>query len=152
LNAVLGGWQVSGVTTLKSGFPLIITNATNNSHTFGGNQRPNLIGDPHVSNPSVAEWFNTAAFAQPAAFTWGNVPARMPNLRAPGTNTSDIGIQKYWTGWQEKFKAQFRFEMFNLANHPQFFAPNTTFGTPTFGVISSAYEGRTMQLGLKLFW
>ena len=152
LNAVLGGWEVSGVTTFKSGFPLSINDATNNSNSFGGSQRPNLIGDPHVSHPTIAEWFNTAAFAQPAAFTFGDVSARMPNLRAPGTNTFDLGIQKMWNAWQDKFRAQFRFEMFNLANHPQFFAPNETFGSPTFGVISSAYQGRTMQLALKLFW
>ena len=128
-NAVLGGWQVTGITTFKAGFPIGITAASDNLNNSGGAQRPNLVGDPHVSNPNVQEWFNVNAFAQPAAFTFGNVPRTMPNLRAPGLNNWDIGIQKFWK-WGERFRLQYRAEMFNMVNHANFYEPNVSFGSP----------------------
>jgi hypothetical protein len=151
LNAVVGGWQVSGISTFKDGFPLSITADNNNTGSFGGSQRPNLVGDPHISNPTIQEWFNTAAFAQPAAFTFGNVGRTMPNLRAPGINTTDLGIQKYWNA-SERWKVEFRAEAYNIANHPLFFAPDTGFGDPAFGTITSAFPGRSIQFSLKAFW
>ena len=129
-DAVLGGWQVTGVTTFKDGFPLGVT-ASDNTHSFGGNQRPNLIGNPHVSHPAIDQWFNStnggpcstavsgAAFCQPDPFTFGNVPRFMPNLCAPGLNNWDLAIQKYWH-WAEKLRVQFRAEMYNAWNHTNF--------------------------------
>ena len=151
LNAVVGGWQVSGISTFKNGFPLSFSADNNNTNSYGGAQRPNIVGDPHLSNPTVAEWFNTGAFAQPDGFTFGNAPREMPNLRAPGINDTDLGIQKWWY-WTETRKFQFRAEAFNLANHPQFFAPDTSFGDPQFGTITSAYPGRSIQFSLKFYW
>ncbi len=151
LNAVLGGWQVSGITTLKDGFPLSIIANNNNTGLLGGTQRPNLVGDPHVANPTIQEWFNPASFAQPPAYSFGNVPRTMPNLRAPGINTTDFGIQKWWN-WGEKLRVQFRAETFNIANHPQFFAPVANFGDPRFGRITSAYPGRDIQFSMKVYW
>src|ERR1035438_5935849 len=60
-NAIVGGWQISGVATFKSGFPIAIVTGDNNTNSFGGSQRPNLVGDPTLSNPSIQKWFNTAA-------------------------------------------------------------------------------------------
>jgi len=150
LNAVLGGWQVSGITTLKNGFPLSIFAVTNNTGSLSGTQHPNLVGDPHIPNQTIDKWFNTAAFAQPAAFTFGNLSRTMPNLRAPGLNTTDFGIQKWWNP-AERLKLQFRAETFNIANHPNFFAPDTGFGDPTFGQITAAFPGRSVQFSLKLY-
>jgi hypothetical protein len=152
VNAALGGWQVTGVTTFKSGFPLHFNNVVNNTGSDGGGQRPNLVGDPHVSNPTISEWFNTAAFAQPAAYTFGNVARTMPNLRAPGLNNWDLGIQKYFP-IQEKVRLQFRAEMFDAFNHVNFYAPNQSYGVgPLFGQITSAYAARQVQFALKLIW
>ena len=75
----------------------------------------------------------------------------MPSLRAPGINTTDLGIQKWWS-WGEKLRAQFRAEAFNIANHAQFFAPDTGFGDPQFGTITAAYPGRDIQFSLKVYW
>jgi hypothetical protein len=150
-DAVLGGWQVSGITTLKKGFPLSIVSATNNTNSFGGGQRPNLIGDPHVSNPTINEWFNVNAFAQPAPFTFGNVPRYMPNLRAPGITNWDLAIEKSWR-WNERWRVQFRGEMYNTFNNVNFFAPNQTFGSPGFGTITAASRARDIQFGLKVYW
>jgi hypothetical protein len=151
VDAVLGDWQVSGVTTFKSGFPLPILDDTNNTNSFGGGQRPDLIGNPHIAHPTVYEWFNTAAFAQPPPFTFGNVSRFMPNLRSPGINNWDLGIEKSWR-WQEKLRLQFRAEIFNLINHPQFYAPDSSMGDPAFGEINGTTPARDIQFGLKLFW
>ena len=153
LDAVLGGWQLSGITTAKDGFPLSITAATNNSNSFSdvNTQRPNLVGDPHVANPSVREWFNVNAFAQPAPFTYGNVPRYMPSLRAPGLYDWDITIQKWWS-WRERFRLEFRGEMFNAFNHTNFYVPNQCYGCAGFGTLTGALEARDIQFALKLRW
>lgn len=151
VEAVLGGWQVSGIATFKSGFPLGIGTYNNNTNSFGGGQRPNLVGDPHVSNPTIDRWFNTDAFAQPAPFTFGNVPRYMPNLRAPGYHNWDLAIQKWWRH-EERLRVQFRAEMFNAFNHPNFYAPNQFLGDGSFGRISGTYPSRDVQFGVKIYW
>jgi hypothetical protein len=149
-DAVLGGWQVSGISTFKSGIPLGIATGTNNTNSFGGGQRPNLVADPHVSHPTIDRWFNTDAFDQPPPFTFGDVPRYMPNLRAPGYNNWDLAIQKWWAR-KERLRVQFRAEMFNAFNHPNFYAPNQTMGGG-FGMIFGTYPARDVQFGLKVYW
>jgi hypothetical protein len=152
LESVIGGWQVAGVTSFKDGFPLSVTDATNNTNSFGGNQRPNLASNPKTSNQTIDSWFNTQAFVQPPPFTFGNVPRTMGYLRAQGTINSDITLQKYWQLWNEASRLQLRAEFYNIFNRTQFFAPGTTFGTSTFGVIPGALPARSIQFGLKLYW
>ena len=87
LDAVAGGWQVSGITTFKSGFPLAIEDSiNNNAAVFGGGQRPNIVGDPNsgtcpggIPVHTLNCWFNTSAFSQPAPYTYGNGPRTMSN-------------------------------------------------------------------------
>jgi hypothetical protein len=150
-NAILGGWQVSGISTFKDGFPLSFAAANNNSGSFGGNQRPNIIGDVYIDHPSINEWFNTNAFAQPQPYTFGNTPRTTSNLRSPGYTNWDIAVQKWWT-LTERARLQFRSEIFNAFNHPNFTAPNTTFGSPQFGTITSAFSPRDIQFAVKLYW
>ncbi len=152
LDGVIGGWQVSGVFTAKDGFPLAMTTTTNNTNSFGGNQRPNIVGDPHISSPTIDKWFNTAAFAQPPAFTFGNAPRTMPNLRAPGIINWDGTLQKNFPIGAERSRLQIRGEFYNLLNRPNFYAPNTTFGNPSFGVITGSLPGRSIQLGARYDW
>jgi hypothetical protein len=151
-DAIVGGWQISGITSLKDGFPLSITAATNNTNSFGGNQRPNLVGNPGLSNSTIFEWFNTAAFGQPPPFTFGNVPRTTPYIRAEGTLNTDASLQKYWKLRGESSKLQFRAEFFNLFNRAAFYSPNTAFGDPSFGRVTGAFPGRSIQLGMKLYW
>ena len=152
LQAVASGWQISSIVTLKSGFPLSITTATNNTNSFGGGQRPNLVGDPHVRDPSVDRWFNTLAFAQPAAFTFGDAPRTMPNLRAPGLCNLDSTLHKNFALGGEERRLQIRAEFYNLTNHANLYAPNTELGNQTFGVITNAMPARSIQLGARYDW
>jgi hypothetical protein len=153
LNAVLGGWQWSGILTAKSGLPLSINPATNNTGGFGFNQRPNLAPgvSPVPQNQSITNWINPAAFVQPPAFTFGDAPRFLSNLRAPRYFNWDMGIQKWWK-MTESMRLQLRFEMFNALNHPDFFEPDTNLGDSNFGTITAAYPARTVQFGAKFYF
>jgi len=154
VNALAGGWQIAGITTLKDGFPLAITAATGNTNSFNGNnQRPNLVGDPELDNPTIDRAFNIEAFDQPEPFTFGNVSRTMPNLRADGIVNFDFTLSKeFLLPMSETSRMQFRAEFFNLFNNVNFFAPNSVFGDPDFGRITSALPARSIQLALKLQW
>ena len=83
------------------------------------------------SNPTIQQWFNTSAFQQPAPFTFGNAPRYMSNVRSPGMEVFDIGVQK-WFHYREILKLQFRAEMFNAFNRANFYSPDGSFGDPRF--------------------
>jgi Carboxypeptidase regulatory-like domain/TonB dependent receptor len=153
VNAVLGGWQWSGILTAKSGLPLSINPATNNTGGFGFNQRPDLVPgvSPVPQDQTIHQWINPAAFSQPAAFTFGDSPRFLSNLRAPKYFMWDMGIHKWWELGEAR-RLQFRFEMFNALNHPNFFEPDTNLGDSNFGTITSAYPARSVQFGLKFYW
>jgi hypothetical protein len=160
VNALLGGWQLTGIMTTKSGFPLSISPAANTLGAFGGNQRPDLIGDPKPANQTITTWIDGAAFAQPGAFSYGDSPRTFDNLRSPHYINLDMGIQKWWD-FSEAKRLQFRMEMFNAFNHPNFFAPDLNLSnykpvngvnTGNFGKISQAYPSRDVQAALKFYW
>ena len=162
-NQVLGGWQLTGILSAHSGLPISITPDSNNTvgtASYGFNQRPNVV--PGVSltpaNQNINNWINAAAFSQPAPFTFGDAPRFFSDLRAPDFFNWDMGIQKYWTV-RENMRVQFRFEMFNAFNHPNFFVPDTNLGdfspNPTqnrFGVITGAYPARSLQFAGKFYF
>jgi len=152
VNAALGGWQWTGILTAKSGLPLSISPAQNNLG-FGFNQRPNVVPgvSPIPQNQSINDWINPAAFSQPAPFTFGDAPRFFSDLRAPRYFNYDMGIQKWWN-FSDTKRFQFRFELFNAFNHPNFFEPDTNLGDATFGTITSAYPARSLQFAGKFYW
>ena len=153
VDAVLGGWQWTGILTAESGLPLSIQPASNNVG-FGFNQRPNVVPgvNPIPANQSISNWLNPAAFSQPAAFTFGNAPRFFSNLHGPKYFNWDMGIQKRWNFMEHK-QFQFRLEMFNALNHPDFFQPDTNLGDgANFGRITAAYQQRTVQLAGKFYF
>jgi hypothetical protein len=164
-NAVAGGWQVSQIATFKQGFPLGITGY--NQPTWGGNPRPDVLPSVnlHVSHPTILEWFNTGAYAYAPYGSFGTAPRFFSNLRAPGYQNWDTAFMKNWEfgkSAREPMRLQFRGEMYNTFNHPQFYAPSTIYGgcdpntdsgcTPGFGQITAALPGRTVQLAAKFYW
>ena len=147
-KTMLGGWELSGMVLSESGIPLNVTLSGANGSAGLGNgatNRPDLVGN--LTYPgTIGEWFNTAAFAAPALGTFGN--AGHNDIRGPGrTNFSGI---KWWN--PEGATIEFRFETFNTFNHTQFQNPSTTFGSGNFGVITSAFDPRVLQLAMKLIF
>jgi hypothetical protein len=160
MNAVLGGWQWTGILTAHTGLPISINPASNNTAGFGFNQRPNIVPgvSPVPQNQSINGWINAAAFSQPDPFTFGNAPRFLSNLRAPHYVNWDMGLQKWWKFTETK-RFQFRFELYNAFNHPNFFSPNSNLGDfntnpalNNFGVIRGAYPARSLQFAGKFYW
>jgi hypothetical protein len=153
VDAVLGGWQANGVLTLASGQPLVFATAVNNSYTFGGGQHPDVVGNPVLSSgKSIYQWFNTAAFAQPANFTSGSLSRTYTGVRADKTRNLDFSLFKNFRV-TERFNLQFRAEAFNLTNTPVFSAPGTTINGANFGVITGQSNvPRNIQVALKLLF
>lgn len=146
-DVVLGGWQVNGITTLQTGLPFTPTLASATVNT-GTGSRPNLVGDPKVSNPTVDKWFEPAAFASPAQFTYGNAGRNI--LYGPGRVNQDFSLFKEFAV-TERWKVQFRTEFFNLFNTPQFDLPNATIGVGNAGTITGTVgTPRQIQFGLKI--
>jgi hypothetical protein len=152
-EAMLGGWQVSGALRLSSGLPLGFT-APNTLGAYGFSvQRPNVadLKTAAVDGLTPDRWFNTAAFTAPGTYEIGNSPRWIPNIRFGPTRHADIAILKNFR-WAERWKAQFRAEMFNMTNTPQFARANTTVGSGDFGKVTGTTNvgPRNIQLGLRI--
>jgi hypothetical protein len=152
LDKVAGGWETTGIVTLQTGRPFTVTTSKDISNT-GGSNRPNVIGDPHLDNPTVSQWYNVAAFTDvvPAGvYTFGN--ARRNILDAPGIQTFDLGLFKNFSITESK-SLQFRGEAFNALNHANFAVPASDINSGNRGQINStAIPNRSIQFGLKLIF
>jgi hypothetical protein len=153
-HAVTKDWRLSAIYQAQSGFPLTISvfGDTANSGTLLGENpiRANVTGQPvFTSGTHTADaWFNTAAFATPAAFTFGN--AGRNTVYGPGMQTLDLALQREFAV-SETIRFQVRAEAFNALNHVNLGTPNRFVNTPQFGTITeAATPGREIQLGVRL--
>lgn len=148
-NAILGGWSFAPILTIDTGMPLNVTVSGSPSNTGATTSvdRPNVVGNWQLANPTVAEWFNTAAFVANAPYTYGNAGRNI--IRGPGLVNLDAALHKSFRV-TEKVSAQLRFEAFNLTNTPALGAPNTVLGNPLFGQITTAGAARELQAALKV--
>jgi hypothetical protein len=156
VRGILNGWSISPIIKLRSGLPFTITNGNVDANLDGNtNDRAQLIGDPHIDNPTAAQWFNTAAFVQNKVVTGvatdGNSPRNL--LDGPGYKVVDLAVSRDFS-LSERFKLRFRAEatnVFNMVNlgQPGAAVPSGATST-TFGVITSANSMRKMQFGLRL--
>jgi Carboxypeptidase regulatory-like domain/TonB dependent receptor len=150
MNAILGGWEWTGITTIESGLPFepSVSNASLNSSM---STRPDLVGDPYAGVPKNASgWFNPSAFAVPAPYTFGNSGRNI--LRGPGVVLFNWGLDKNFT-LTERLKLQFRWELFNTFNHANLALPNNdvTPGNSSAGqIFDVAFPMRNQQFGLRL--
>jgi hypothetical protein len=159
-DSLVGGWQLSTITTFQTGFPFSVSAPDPGAYLSFG-MRANENGSPHVSNQTINQWFNTAAFSQPAFGVYGN--QRRNTLTQPGINNWDIGLAKTFR-FNERVGFQFRVETFNTFNHTQYgidptaqasggpgqSAVDGNIASPTFGRVVSARPGRILQLGGKI--
>jgi hypothetical protein len=159
LNQVVGGWQISTITTLQSGGVLNTSSWDSGGTNFVSNATRlncNSGVDPVLPNNNQNGWFNPAAFSNPVAGTFGNCGRN--TLRGPWMGNEDISIVKYFR-MGEKRTLEFRTEMFNAPNHVELTGGgqlswgNGSNPTPsaTFGRITgTATPMRQIQLALKL--
>jgi len=147
----LGGWQLSGILTWQTGFPLTASEPTDRSLRALRADRPDQVCDPDTGPRTVEEWFATSCFARlPAVVPGGqrSGTAGRNTITGPGLNNFDFAAMKNISLGEQR-RLQFRAEFFNLFNHPNFKDPGTLIGTSTFGVIDSARDPRIIQFGLK---
>jgi hypothetical protein len=148
----LGDWNLGVNALLQAGAPFTVTTQVDTRNNFSaGGLRADLVGDPTLAadQRTPNRWFNTAAFAQPAAFRNGTGGVGI--VRSDGKVNFDVSLLKNFPiGERRKF--QLRGEFFNLFNHPNFGNPGTVLGGPGFGVINNADPGRRVQLGARMVW
>ncbi|HCC57790.1 MAG TPA: hypothetical protein DEQ47_11105 [Solibacterales bacterium] len=153
VNYIAGGWSINTISVMRTGFPLQIAQATNNNSIFGyASQRPNATGVNPATSGSLEDrlnnYINPAAFSTAPRGTFGNL-ARTITLRGPGQSNLDASIFKNFT-ITETFRGQFRAEALNATNTPLFYGPNTSFGSGSFGKITSqANFARQLQLAIR---
>lgn len=142
---LLGGWQLSGITTLTTGRPYNVSLASGVNN--GAPSWPDRTGSGTLSNPDPYYWFDATAFKAPSPNTYGNVARGV--LYAPGHVNFDTSFVKN-TSLNERMKVQFRLDAFNLFNTPAFGFPNASIGSPTVGRITSTLsDNRDLQFALK---
>ena len=155
LNTALGGWQLTSIVSRQSGLPFDVTVA-NIQQRLGANNvgewRPDVVGNPDISNPSRNLWFNPAAFALPqgpaGVWHYGNEGRNV--LRANGLGNLDSGLMKIFD-ITERIHAQFRWEVFNVTNSPQYAAPVNGIDSPDLGKVQSTVNSpRQMQFSLRV--
>ena len=148
-DVVIGGWQVNGIATFQSGFPMTISAADVGglNDTFGTN-RADLVGTATLTK-TLDRWFDTSAFKQPAAGFLGTSGRGI--LRLPGINNWDTGLFKNFK-ITEQVAFQFRLESFNAFNHTQWGGPVRSVADARFGRVLSTRPARINQLGAKIVW
>lgn len=150
VNAVLGGWSIGGITTLRSGQPAGLSVEGNPANKSGLN-RPNVVGEWRLSSSerTLDRWFNTDAFVKNNEYEYGNAGRNI--IIRPGRINFDMAAFKRFE-ITERLAAQFRFEMFNAFNTPPINGPNMAVGNNNFGKITGAGRPRNLQFGLKLIF
>ena len=149
-DKIAGGWELGSIFTIQTGFPETVVTGSDRSNTGAGYDRPNATGQP-ASLPrgerNVERWFNTDAFVTQPLGTHGNVGRNTVTL--PGLIQLDFSVHKQFQ-IVENQALQFRFEAFNLLNHPNWGKPDITRTSPAFGKIRSTRTNmREIQVALK---
>jgi len=155
LHWLQSDWRASGIFIAQSGAPFTVNLSSAAGQDVahiglvnGNNlERPNLVADPNAGPETPSAWFNTAAFALPAQNSFGNSGRNV--VVGPGLANLDLSLQKD-ARLSENVKLEFRCDVYNVVNHPNFDLPGRIFGAANFGVISSAEDPREFQFALKL--
>ncbi len=155
VNEVIGGWAVSPIVSFRTGWPLPVYGAQDESGTFGRGARADCNGLPSITKTSIpgigVQWFtNTGQFTNPAVGTFGNCSPQLDGLRSPHYTDVDMSVHKDFP-IRERFRLQFRTDFINAFNHVQFNAPNMGLGS-TMGQITGSQPPRNIQLALKLYY
>ena len=153
-GSLLGGWEFSGITLIQTGTPLTPTLGKDNLGIGGGQSRPDVVNE--IDYPqTVSAWFDKSAFTTPPDLAFGNVGRGL--LRGPGRVNFNLSLFKsfripFGSAYPEGAHLQFRAEAFNAFNHTQFHAVEVGYNSQNFGKVTSTYDPRVWQLGLKFLF
>ena len=152
LRLIAGGWELSGLITIQDGTPLDPLYSALDIANAGTFNRPNVVPGQSVSLPAnqrtPEHWFNTAAFSQPAPYTFGN--AGRDIIPGPGNEVIDLALHKRFA-ITERLGLEFRTEGFNVFNHPNFGIPDPyPDNGPFFGRILTSGQPRRLQFAARL--
>jgi hypothetical protein len=135
------GWQLNVVYAAQGGIPLVITGA----ESVGRSAKIDS------SEQNVWNWFDRSAFRIRDTLEYVGT-ARLPDVRTHGRNNFDLSLFKT-IALAERLKLQVRIEGFNIFNRPEYNAPDTTFGGPAFGTVTTTNMfARQFQVALRLVW
>ncbi|HTL04002.1 MAG TPA: hypothetical protein VL243_17325, partial [Vicinamibacterales bacterium] len=155
-SALLGGWSITMAARFQNGFPVSVWQSNNNSGLLGSSQRPNIVpGVPLATSGTLDErltnWINQEAFTAAPAYTFGNAPRTLPDLRTPGQRNVDLSIQK-----SEKVSGRtiaVRADVLNLFDTPLFTTLQSQLGTTTFGQLTAVGGyARSIQFQVRVGW
>jgi hypothetical protein len=152
-RSLIRGWQLSSVARLASGLPLQFY-APNNLSTYGfAVQRPEIgsLGQlTDITNKGPDHWFDTRYTTAPVAYTLGDMPRFVGNVRTGGTANLDLSFSRSFN-IMEKLRLQLRAEAYNVTNTPQYGRANTTLGSAGYGTITDTIGNpRNLQAGIRL--
>ncbi len=153
-RGILGGWQISGIYRAQSGIPFSIRSGLNKSYTVVGRDLADYANSDHtvhVNHGSLDHYLQASDFNQPDYGFQGDTGRNI--VTGPGQNSWDMGLSKNFR-FGERYRLQFRWEMFNAFNHPNFYYPNPTLSSGTFGQITGTgyIPARTQQAALKFYF
>jgi len=151
---LLGGWQLNGISTLQTGLPFSVNAGVDRSLAGIGRDRADVLRQPDIyggkaRGEMIQRYFDTSAFALPAVGTFGTSSRNY--LYGPGLINFDLGAFKAFN-FTERRRLEFRWEVFNALNKPNFLNPVSAFQNGNFGRITSARDSRIMQAALKLYF
>jgi trimeric autotransporter adhesin len=159
---IAGGWTLSAVIQMQSGFPIGVSQNTNNTNLLGAGQRPNVVSgvdvlvpgsitDRLIANPDDNKYLNGAAFTQAPAGTFGNSPRIIPGVYSPWRNSTDLGINKELPLGGSR-RGTLRLEVINLFNNPWYQTlQSVAHGNSNFGLLTAqANYSRTMQVTARV--
>jgi hypothetical protein len=154
VNAVVGNWALNPIVSWHGGFPLNLRGSDESGTGDIFSPRPNCNGSVSYPKSPVAgvglQWFDPTPFSNPAPGSFGNCPSQGPVI-GPGYVDTDLSLQKN-VPVTEAMKVQFRVDFFNLFNHTNYNAPDTSFGDANFGRLSTSQDAREMQFALKFYF
>ena len=163
MNTVLGGWQVTLINTMTSGLPVNITYSIPTSSGLYVSDlvtyRPNRVNNGPIKGPAsgrvktataLNNYFINTNLTAPTTYPWGNVSRN--SERSNAFYQADLGLHKAFPLWNDSSNFDFRAEAFNVLNKVNYFAPNSTFGSSSFGQITNAFPARQLQLAAKIIF
>jgi len=139
-DALIGGWSVSIAGRYQNGFPVSVWQSSNNSGLLGSQQRPNIVPGVELATSGSLDdrlnnWINPAAFTAAPAYSFGNAPRTLSDLRTPGQRNVDLSVQKAQSIGGRTISV--RADVLNLFDNPLFTTLQSQLGTPTFGQLTA---------------